>query len=560
MKKQIAAALLALAACAAHAQVQWVLKVRGDAAELGTFSTQTACDDAARARATPGAVVYECPRYLRVVSPETSCPAPASQTVACPAGFTGNYTQTRTAPPACAWTPTTPPAGACTAVPPAGEWTRVAVEGQSFTVPDNTTVRYGAGTSFVQRVLSGQQICSNSTFGSDPAREIVKACDSLAGGSTTPPVDPPPTGEPVTLHFSPSGVDSQPGTQAAPKRNLTSSIVASVAPGSMLLMQCGVTHTMSGSLNIRNAGARDATRVTIDGYGDCTTTPAVLSFPANTVAGIEFGRYNDSRAHEGYTIRNLRLVRAASTNEGWGVYMSNDLRKVTLQGLSFAGWTTNIYAQGGHRTREILTQDNDLRGFVGGHGVLGRFTNSHFLYNVSEPGATGMTHAFYLSEGSGNVLRGNRILKQGSCSGGGITMHSGYTTGQGEPAPKPIDGVVLEDNEFDYSEAPANSCYAVSLSPYESAPAPGGFANVVVRNNRITRASTSINVVAAPGALIEGNVITDSRSTAISYRNYTEDPADLAGPGTVRNNTLCRSSGIVAPAGSTVTGNVSACP
>ena len=141
-------------------------------------------------------------------------------------------------------------------------------------------------------------------------------------------------------------------------------------------------------------------------------------------------------------------------------------------------------------------------------------------------------------------------------------MHSGYTTGQGEAAPKPIAGVLVEDNVFEYSQPPADSCYGVSLSPYESAPAPGGFSDVIVRNNRITNAATPINVVAAPGALIEGNVVvnpTGYAQTAVSYRDYAEDPADLAGPGTVRNNTVCRptgTSGITAPAGSTVTGNV----
>ena len=381
--------------------------------------------------------------------------------------------------------------------------------------------------------------------------------------STTEGVCAPVVVTGSAVYISPAGNDSATGTQAAPKLNLTAAMIASASPGTAFLMQCNASHTMAGKVVLRNLSARDANRITIGTYGDCVSGPPVLNYPANTVSAFEFGQnFGDGTPHEGYTIQGLRLVRAPSTNEGWGIYFKNDISKVTLQGMSFAGWTTNINAQGGHRTREILVQSNDLRGFAGGHGVLGRFTDSEFLDNISEPGATGFTHAFYLSEGSGNVLRRNRIIKTGVCTGGGITMHSGYTTGQGESSPKPIAGVTVEGNTFEYSEPPAASCYAVSLSPYESAPAPGGFSEVIVRNNKIINASTPINVVAAPGALIDGNVVintTDFGQTAVSYRNYAEDPADLSGPGTVSNNTVCRpsgSSGITAPAGSTVSNNV----
>lgn len=64
-----------------------------------------------------------------VSAPPSVCgalPAPETQTVQCPAGFTGSWTQTRTyasaAYPTCsvagAWTPGSAPTGACVAIPP----------------------------------------------------------------------------------------------------------------------------------------------------------------------------------------------------------------------------------------------------------------------------------------------------------------------------------------------------------------------------------------------------------------------------------------------------------
>lgn len=47
-------------------------------------------------------------------------------------------------------------------------WTRIAAEGGSFTVGANATVRYGAGSSHVQRVMSGAGQCTNAFFGRDP--------------------------------------------------------------------------------------------------------------------------------------------------------------------------------------------------------------------------------------------------------------------------------------------------------------------------------------------------------------------------------------------------------
>lgn len=89
----------------------------------------------------------------------------------------------------------TPQSGA--AAVPAG-WTHVAAEGQSFSLGASQSVRYGSGTQWVEKTVSGAAQCTNDFFGSDPAVGVTKVCDTR--GTSPPPAagNPPPpvAGEP----------------------------------------------------------------------------------------------------------------------------------------------------------------------------------------------------------------------------------------------------------------------------------------------------------------------------------------------------------------------------
>ena len=52
---------------------------------------------------------------------------------------------------------------------------KLADEFQSFTAEQAMTVKYGTGTRFVQKEVSGNVNCGNGTFG-DPAPGVQKAC------------------------------------------------------------------------------------------------------------------------------------------------------------------------------------------------------------------------------------------------------------------------------------------------------------------------------------------------------------------------------------------------
>jgi len=398
---------------------------------------------------------------------------------------------------------------------------------------------------------------------------VLTACSGKHGsdddrGGTTGGGLPPSTG-PV-FYFAPNGLNTNPGTVDSPKRDLQGLNINAAAAGTSYRLTCGGQYAMDGALRLKNLNASAASPITIEGYGSCSATSlAELTFLDGTIAGFEFGEsFEDWQPHRGYVLRNLKLIKPTGGPESWGLWLKGEVGDVLIENLAFSGWTTNINAQGGHLTNSVTVQGTDLRGQNGGHGVLGSFTNSVFRNNTAQPGTTGFTHAFYLSEGGGNTLDGNRIVLPGPCTGGGITMHSGSTTMRGQSAPRPVDGAVVTNNVFEYGAGSTDACYGISLSPYENAPAPGGFNAPLVRNNRITNAGgTAINVRAAPGAIIEDNVSIltfDRAQQAVSHGNYDEDPADLAGPGTVRNNTACRRaggvSGFSASPGSTVTGNV----
>ncbi|HEX6364279.1 MAG TPA: hypothetical protein VFZ93_15080, partial [Albitalea sp.] len=62
---------------------------------------------------------------------------------------------------------------------PTPTWTRIAVEGQAFTVSGTATVRYGADTRWVQKSVTSGGQCTNTFFGTDPAHGTVKSCELL---------------------------------------------------------------------------------------------------------------------------------------------------------------------------------------------------------------------------------------------------------------------------------------------------------------------------------------------------------------------------------------------
>jgi hypothetical protein len=78
-------------------------------------------------------------------------------------------------------------AGAGTAAPPAAAtWIGCANEGSTCSFSGTRQVRYGSGTTFVTKTVTGSTACSNAVFG-DPTPNVAKTC-SYAGDTTAAPV------------------------------------------------------------------------------------------------------------------------------------------------------------------------------------------------------------------------------------------------------------------------------------------------------------------------------------------------------------------------------------
>jgi serine protease len=64
-------------------------------------------------------------------------------------------------------------------------WAVIAVEGQSFALSGTQTVRYGIGSTWISRSLSGGGQCTNEFFGNDPLVGIVKQCEAASTAGAT---------------------------------------------------------------------------------------------------------------------------------------------------------------------------------------------------------------------------------------------------------------------------------------------------------------------------------------------------------------------------------------
>ena len=76
--------------------------------------------------------------------------------------------------------------GTATPPPSTTSWTACASEGGTCSFSGTHEVRYGAGTAFVSKIVTGSTACSNAVFG-DPAPNVAKSC-SYAAATAAPAI------------------------------------------------------------------------------------------------------------------------------------------------------------------------------------------------------------------------------------------------------------------------------------------------------------------------------------------------------------------------------------
>jgi hypothetical protein len=350
------------------------------------------------------------------------------------------------------------------------------------------------------------------------------------------------------------GNNANPGTQAAPKQNLSGIDVNALPAGSQLLFARGGAWTVS--INLDNRNATGAAPLTFADYG----SGALPVF--NTASGttFSFGMYGDTFQDGGYLFRNLKLD-GRGTGQ-WGAFVQGGTRDVTFDGVEATGFAIGVHAQqagGGTNERLIIRNSflhhNREHGFLGdSNGLLIEGTR----FEDNNPSGGGREHGAYLGGRSTGLTVRNSIFRRnsvnsatGRCDGGNLTIHGQH------------ERVTIEGNTIEQAAA-LNTCFGISLTAGYSTGE--WFRNAVIRNNTIVNVGVcGICVSAAPGALIESNRVYNTQAT---HQVGVLVPAIAIGPGdaldggaVIQNNVACFTAPVagsavaVAPSAASISSN-----
>jgi hypothetical protein len=328
------------------------------------------------------------------------------------------------------------------------------------------------------------------------------------------------------------GNNTNPGTAASPKQNLSGINVNALPAGSTLLFARGGSWNFS--INLDNLNATSAAPLTFADYG----TGALPVFNTPSGNAFTFGRYGTAVVDGGYTIRNIKLDGRGTGL--WGAFVQAATRDVTFDGVEITGFTIGIHSQqaAGASNERLTIRNSILRNNID-HGFLGDSNGlliEGSLFEGNNPSGGGFEHGAYLGGRSTSTTVRNSIFRNNSapggvCNGGSLTIHGQY------------DNVLIEGNTIE-QVASAGNCWLLSITTgYGTAE---WFRNLVVRNNRLINGGNASMVVhSAVNALIEGNVAWSNQAdmgqaAIVSGGAGTSGGGDddMTG-GTIRNNTAC---------------------
>lgn len=350
------------------------------------------------------------------------------------------------------------------------------------------------------------------------------------------------------------GVNSNPGTQAQPKRDLNGVNLYTMAAGTRLLHARGGVWTFGNGFELENMNTSAAAPMTFDAYG--TGPLPVLQIASGNMFHLGGGSENTSN-DGGYTFRNLKFDGMGTA--AWGFWFAHTVRDVIIEDSEITGFAIGLNSNDSptHGVTGITMRRNNIH-HNRSMGLLGHYNNFLFEDNLVEANnfaGSGFDHGTYIGGGNNITVRNNRYLRNsvvnGVCQGGNMTFH-----GQ-------IDGLLIEGNRIE-QDAAAGGCWLMSITTgYTSAE---WFLNAVVRNNKmINGGNNSLVAQAAPGILVEGNVAINTQATnQLSFNvgggvgaGDTQDANAI-----VRDNIACQSGGAtgqvvsVNSPGATVSGNV----
>jgi hypothetical protein len=373
-------------------------------------------------------------------------------------------------------------------------------------------------------LLTGLSACAGTAEGLPTDRRVLHFSDCQAGAAAGCVM----------------GNNANPGTAAAPKRDLTGINFSALPAGTSLLFARGGAWAMS-QVSIENPNTSAAAPLTFADYGSGALPLLRYASGAGFVLG---GNFSNQTNDGGYVFRNLRLQGVAGTDRAF--WLVQNVRDVTIDGVHIDGWRIGIGSN--TATPYGVTNINVLNSRITNNVEMGwlgrvrsglRIEGNHFEGNNTS--GSGLHHAVYNGGGDNGVFRNNRFVRNsvgpdGRCRSGSLTLHGVH------------NNTLVEGNVFEQSAA-ASSCWQVSINPgYSTAEV---FRGLVVRGNTVVNGGNAgFSISGAPGALIENNRIirtitaVNSTGTPAAQAAITVGPGSRAGddPGggeVVRDNVAC---------------------
>lgn len=333
------------------------------------------------------------------------------------------------------------------------------------------------------------------------------------------------------------GNNANAGTQASPKRDLSGINIGALAAGSQLLFARGGSWNL-GQVGVHNTNATPTNPLV---FGDYGSGALPLLRVASGIGFMVGGGWGNTDNDGGYTFRNLRLqgVAPSGGNTHWGLWLVQNVRAVTVEGMEIAGFGTAIETNEGgpYGVTGLTVRNSVIRGnySMGMHstGLMHNALVENTLFDGNNASGSFMNHAIYWGGGNGSVIRGNRFVGNsevnGTCQGGNVTMHG------------VIDGLTIENNTIEHANQAADTCGGFNITAgYSTTEA---FRNVVVRGNTIVNAGIGAVIAnSAPGIVIERNrsIQGFSRGHTLAL-TYGENEVPMTSP-VVRDNVLCATS------------------
>lgn len=404
--------------------------------------------------------------------------------------------------------------------------------------PSNSTATVACAAGFAPP----WQQTTTVTVGAPPSCTVTTTLNPpVAPAGACQPTGPAPAG--TVLHFSTTGSNANPGTEASPKRDLSSITGACgsdttartgincLPAGSALRFQCSGSFALP-QIILDNLNVTAAAPFVLESYGGCGR--ATLTWSGGH--GFQFGSYNSSTMDGGYVIRGLRIV--GTNGAGWGLWVQGTTRSVVIEDNEITGFQIGLHAQNslplgnvGLTIRGNNIHHNSEMGMLGDAHDLVMEGNTFADNNFS---GSGFNHGVYLGSHSmarNAIVRNNTFTNNsavsGVCTGGNLTVHGLW------------DGLLIENNTVQQA-ASTFGCWGISITDgYTDAEV---FRNTVVRGNKVINLESAIAVRGAPGIVIEGNVFRSNQLQLASGVTIVPPNGANDDPGfnpVVRDNLAC---------------------